>query len=75
MPPERRFAAEIEGAKIAGQFEYTGGEPEEFGLLLQKDSKLTPCVDEAVSALAEDGTLADLEQKWLASSQDVPVLK
>ena len=68
-------AAEIEGATIAGQFEYAGGEPEEFGLLLQKDSKLTPCVDEAVSALTEDGTLADLEQKWLSASQDVPVLK
>lgn len=68
-------AAEIDGAKIAGQFEYAGDEPEEFGLLLQKDSKLTPCVDEAVTALTEDGTLADLEQKWLSSVQDVPVLK
>jgi len=68
-------AAEIEGATIAGQFEYAGGEPEEFGLLLQKDSELTPCVDEAVTALTEDGTLADLEQKWLSASQDVPVLK
>jgi len=68
-------AAEIEGAKIAGQFEYAGDQPEEFGLLLEKDSKLTSCVDEAVSALTEDGTLADLEQEWLSSSQDVPVLK
>ncbi|WP_313405269.1 transporter substrate-binding domain-containing protein [Aeromicrobium sp.] len=68
-------AAEIDGAKIAGQFEYAGDEPEEFGLLLQKDSKLTPCVDEAVTALTEDGTFADLEQEWLATSQDVPVLK
>jgi len=68
-------AAEIEGAKIAGQFEYAGDEPEEFGLLLQKDSELTSCVDEAVTSLTEDGTLADLEQKWLSSSQDVPVLK
>lgn len=68
-------AAELEGAKIAGQFEYAGAEPEEFGLLLQKDSKLTSCVNEAVSALTEDGTFADLEQEWLATSQDVPVLK
>ncbi|MBC9226857.1 transporter substrate-binding domain-containing protein [Aeromicrobium sp. 636] len=68
-------AAEIEGAKIAGQFEYAGDEPEEFGLLLQKDSELTSCVDAAVTALTEDGTFADLEQKWLSSSQDVPVLK
>lgn len=68
-------AAEIEGATIVGQFDYAGGEPEQFGLLLQKDSPLTPCVNEAVTALAENGTLADLEQQWLAESQDVPVLK
>lgn len=68
-------AAEIDGATIAGQFEYAGDEPEEFGVLLQKDSELTTCVDEAISALDEDGTLADLEQEWLSSSQDVPVLK
>ena len=68
-------AAELEDATIAGQFEFDGGEPEQFGLLLQKDSELTPCVDQAVTALTEDGTLADLEQKWLSASQDVPVLK
>ena len=68
-------AAEIEGATIVGQFDYAGGEPEQFGLLLQKDSPLTPCVNEAVTALAENGALADLEQQWLAESQDVPVLK
>ncbi|GAA3539177.1 amino acid ABC transporter substrate-binding protein [Aeromicrobium flavum] len=68
-------AAELEDATIAGQFDFSGGEPERFGLLLEKDSKLTSCVDKAVSTLDEDGTLADLEQKWLSASQDVPVLK
>ena len=68
-------AAELEDATIAGQFDFDGGEPEQFGLLLEKGSKLTSCVDEAVTALTEDGTLADLEQEWLAESQDVPVLK
>lgn len=68
-------AAELEDATIAGQFDFDGGEPEQFGLLLEKGSKLTSCVDEAVAALTEDGTLADLEQEWLAESQDVPVLK
>ncbi|MFO6452340.1 MULTISPECIES: transporter substrate-binding domain-containing protein [unclassified Aeromicrobium] len=68
-------AAELEDATIAGQFDFDGGEPEQFGLLLEKGSELTSCVDEAVTALTEDGTLADLEQEWLAESQDVPVLK
>lgn len=68
-------AAELEDAKIAGQFEYDGGEPEEFGLLLEKGSELTSCVDQAVASLSKDGTLADIEEKWLSASQDVPVLK
>lgn len=68
-------AAELEDATIAGQFDFDGGEPEQFGLLLEKGSELTSCVDAAVTALTEDGTLADLEEQWLAESQDVPVLK
>lgn len=68
-------AAEIDDSTIAGQFQYEGGEQEEFGLLLEKDSKLTPCVDAAITALTDDGTLDSIEQKWLSASADVPVLK
>jgi len=68
-------AAELDGATIAGQFDYSGGEAEEFGLLFQKGSDLVSCVDEAITTLTDDGTLADLEQEWLSASQDVPVLK
>lgn len=67
--------AEIEGSAVVGQFEQPEGETEEFGLLLEKDSPLTPCVDEAVSALRDDGTLAELEQEWLSETVDVPVLQ
>ncbi len=68
-------AAELDGAKIAGQFQFDGGEPEQFGLLLEKGSKLTSCVDKAIESLTEDGTLADLETKWLSESASAPVLK
>ncbi len=68
-------AAELEGATIAGQFDYSGGETEEFGLLFQQGSELVTCVDKAITTLTDDGTLADLEQEWLSASQDVPVLK
>lgn len=67
-------AAELEDAVIAGQFEPRTGESEQFGLLLDKDSELTPCVDAAVESLREDGTLADLEQEWLSDATDVPAL-
>ncbi|MEU3555662.1 ABC transporter substrate-binding protein [Streptomyces fragilis] len=68
-------AAEVTDAEIVGQFENRGGAPEQFGLVLDKGSALTPCVTDAVDALREDGTLAKLEQRWLADAVDVPVLK
>jgi len=68
-------AAEIDGARIVGQFQPTTGESEQFGLLLSKGSKLTPCISAAVDALADDGTLADLEEEWLNQATDVPELK
>jgi polar amino acid transport system substrate-binding protein len=68
-------AAEIDGSVIAGQFQVEGDATEAFGLLLEKGSTLTPCVDDAVEGLREDGTLAELEQTWLAESANAPVLK
>jgi len=68
-------AAEIEGSTIVGQFQPTTATKEEFGLLMQKGSGLKSCVDKALASLKDDGTLADLEQKWLSTTVDVPVLK
>jgi polar amino acid transport system substrate-binding protein len=68
-------SAEVTDAKIVGQFENQGGTPEQFGLVLDKGSALTPCVTDAVDALRSDGTLAKLEQQWLSDAVDAPVLK
>lgn len=68
-------AAEIDGGVIVGQFQPETGDQEEFGLLLSKGSKLTPCVSAAVDALADDGTLKNLEEEWLNQATDVPELK
>ena len=68
-------SAELTGAKILGQFSYDGGgSPEQFGLLLQKNSGLTSCVDQAVGKLTADGELASITKQWLSTSQDVPEL-
>lgn len=68
-------SAELTGAKILGQFSYDGGgSPEQFGLLLQKNSGLTSCVDRAISKLTADGELASITKQWLSTSQDVPEL-
>jgi polar amino acid transport system substrate-binding protein len=55
--------AGLEGA-VVGQFPNQG---EYFGMLLEKDSELTACINEAISALKADGTLDALEAEWLAA--------
>jgi polar amino acid transport system substrate-binding protein len=67
-------AAELDDGVIVGQVADSGGSTDQFGLVLAKDSPLTDCVSQAVDALREDGTLADLEQQWLAEVADAPVL-
>jgi polar amino acid transport system substrate-binding protein len=68
-------AVEIPKGTIVGQFQPTTGEQEEFGMLFEKGSQLVPCVNEALSSLREDGTLAAIEKRWLSDVVDVPVLQ
>jgi polar amino acid transport system substrate-binding protein len=58
---------------IAAQFSAPGGD--NWGVLLSKGSKLTACVDRAVTTLRADGTLAALDRRWIASAASVPVLR
>ena len=67
-------AVQVPKGTIVGQFP-PAGEQEYFGLVLAKDSPLTPCVNQAIDALREDGTLASLEQEWLSDKASAPVLE
>jgi polar amino acid transport system substrate-binding protein len=67
-------AAELDNGVIVGQLENSGETGDQFGLLLSKGSPLTDCVTQAVDALRENGTLADLEKQWLSDVADAPVL-
>lgn len=67
-------AAELDGGVLVGQLP-AGDDPDQLGLVLDKDSALTEPVTEAVDALREDGTLADLEAEWLTDAAGAPVLK
>jgi polar amino acid transport system substrate-binding protein len=58
--------AELKDGVIVGQLPQVGV-PEQFGLVLDLGSKLTPCVTDAVDQLRQDGTLAVLEKTWLSS--------
>ena len=68
-------AVEIPQGEIVGQFQPETGQQEEFGMLFEEGSDLVPCIDAALAAMREDGTLADLEQQWLSDTVDIPVLE
>ncbi len=57
---------------IAGQFSAPGGD--NWGVLMAKGSGLTKCVNQAVTTLRSNGTLAQLSGKWIASAASAPVL-
>jgi polar amino acid transport system substrate-binding protein len=67
-------AVQVPNGTIVGQFA-NPAEQEQFGLVLEKDSALTECVNEAVTALRDDGTLEQIEQEWLADKANAPVLQ
>ncbi len=63
---------EIPHGSIAGQFSAPGGD--NWGLLLAKGSKLTPCVNKALAQLRSSGTLKAITARWTQSGASVPVL-
>jgi len=68
-------AVQLEGGKLLGQFPVENNEaPDNFGLLMAKDSPLKECVDAAINSLHEDGTLKAIESEWLADATGAPVI-
>jgi polar amino acid transport system substrate-binding protein len=68
-------AVQVPNSKILGQFENHGKATDHFGVVLQKGSKLTSCVDKAITTLRTNGTLKKLQQLWLAKATGAPILK
>lgn len=68
-------AVEIPKSTIVGQFQPETGEHEEFGMLFEKGSGLVSCVNQALAALREDGTLDQIEKQWLSDTVNVPELQ
>jgi polar amino acid transport system substrate-binding protein len=68
-------AVEIEGSVLVGQFPLVEGQDsDDFGLLFDLDNPLVECVDAALDALDDSGELAAIEQEWLSTDVDVPVI-
>jgi polar amino acid transport system substrate-binding protein len=66
-------AAQVANSKIVGQFDAPGGDT--WGALLQKGSKLTPCVSGAIDKLSASGELKKVEAKWMGAAAGAPVLR
>ncbi len=66
-------AAQVPSSKLVGQFSAPGGD--EWGALLEKDSKLTACVSQAIDKLKTSGELERITQKWMGQSAGAPELQ
>ncbi len=67
-------AVYIENSFIVGELP-AGGIPDEWGVVLPKDSALTEEVSAAIDELREDGTLSEITDEWLGAGQGVTLLQ
>lgn len=66
-------AVQLEGSTIVGSLPPTGAETEYFSAVLDKDSPLTACINEAIVAIKADGTLAAITDEWI-TGQGAPAI-
>jgi polar amino acid transport system substrate-binding protein len=67
-------AAQMKAGVIVGQAKTGGNTGDKFGLVLEKGSKLTSCVNKALAALKTSGELQAIQDKWLSSVSGAPYL-
>jgi polar amino acid transport system substrate-binding protein len=67
-------AVQVPNSKILGQFRTQKG-GEHFGMVFQRGNALAGCVNKAIAALKQSGTLAKIQQTWLAKATGAPVLR
>jgi len=67
--------AQLNDGVLVGQLPNSSAGGDQFGLVLDKGSSLTPAVTAAVDALRSAGTLDALQQQWLTDAAGAPVLK
>jgi polar amino acid transport system substrate-binding protein len=68
-------AVEITDGEIVGQLAGDVGVPDQWGLVLAKDSPLTEAVNEALQALIDSGKLQEITDQYLGADQSAPVLQ
>ena len=66
-------AVEITDASIIGVLPLAES-ADELGMLFEEGNPMRDCVNEALAALRDDGTLEALEEEWLNQGGDIPSL-
>jgi polar amino acid transport system substrate-binding protein len=64
---------QVPGSKVVGRLPAQGAQ-EHFGLVFQKGNPLVRCVNKAIEQMRADGTLKNLEVRWLGQT-GAPILK
>jgi polar amino acid transport system substrate-binding protein len=58
-------------ATVVGQFD-SSAQADPVGMVLEKGSPLTACVNEALAVIKADGTLDAIYEEWISTGQEVP---
>ncbi len=66
---------QLDNGHLVGQFPPPTDNADHFSLVLAKGSPLTSCVNAALTTLRDNGTLAQIQKKWLSTDVGAPVLK
>jgi polar amino acid transport system substrate-binding protein len=67
-------AEEVPNSVVVGRFPTIGGK-EHLGLVFEKGNDLVTCVNKALATLKSNGTLAQIQNEWISSKANAPVLK
>jgi polar amino acid transport system substrate-binding protein len=65
---------EMEDGVVVGQFPSDPQDKEHFSFVLDLDSPLTDCVNEAILTMGENGELDTIAEEWLADFLDAPFI-
>src|SRR4029450_9915354 len=69
---EENIGPQSDVQELVGQFPSTG---EHLGMLFEEGDLLVGCVNLALAEMSADGTLEELQTKWLADYLAVPVIQ
>lgn len=68
-------AVEIEGTAVIGQFPASASATtDDFGFVFDLSNPLVECVNAALAALKDNGTLAAIEKQWLSDKTNAPII-